>query len=429
MKHIPFYLLSVSLLTLAGCSDNDSTPIAPIKEKTYSGVSELEVFYNDKPMMGKTAVFAQEDNKALVKVFSEFDLSQLSEFGLSGKLPAPGIIPGSPHFNINTDVKNNGSSWEFSGSSENDFCTYKYTGYATPDNFKLYISDAALKNGGMSPAIWKPAPIKKGDDGSISSTPFYIDWEYRPIKEIDINLSPIIEALTVIPVIPVYDNTAYMSVSQAIFEIVKGVAFLSDGNILISYISSVGGAAHLDQTAPNGFQYVMPTSNMLKFYVNPLSFFSFILENTSGSTPESEIDLNATGLWPAKDSQTKPDANSPTMENIKKFLASPTVQKILKSIMPQLLPMVAEGIPMAYNLSDNSLKIFIDTEMAVGIMTPIVKTLIEDNTTIELIKKYIASDPRLAALLPDVEKAIALLPKAIEQTTTFNIGFNLIPYE
>lgn len=106
MKHIPFYLLSVSLLTLAGCSDNDSTPIAPIKEKTYSGVSELEVFYNDKPMMGKTAVFAQEDNKALVKVFSEFDLSQLSEFGLSGKLPAPGIIPGSPHFNINTDVKN-----------------------------------------------------------------------------------------------------------------------------------------------------------------------------------------------------------------------------------------------------------------------------------------------------------------------------------
>ena len=228
---------------------------------------------------------------------------------------------------------------------------------------------------------------QKGDDGSISSTPFYIDWEYRPIKEIDINLSPIIEALTVIPVIPVYDNTAYMSVSQAIFEIVKGVAFLSDGNILISYISSVGGAAHLDQTAPNGFQYVMPTSDMLKFYVNPLSFFSFILENTSGSTPESEIDLNATGLWPAKDSQTKPDANSPTMENIKKFLASPTVQKILKSIMPQLLPMVAEGIPMAYNLSDNSLKIFIDTEMAVGIMTPIVKTLIEDNTTIELIKK------------------------------------------
>lgn len=33
MKHIPFYLLSVSLLTLAGCSDNDSTPIAPSRKR------------------------------------------------------------------------------------------------------------------------------------------------------------------------------------------------------------------------------------------------------------------------------------------------------------------------------------------------------------------------------------------------------------
>ena len=101
-----------------------------------------------------------------------------------------------------------------------------------------------------------------------------------------------------------------------------------------------------------------------------------------------------------------------------------------------MIPFVSEGIPLAYSvntavindsLSEN-LRIYVDTEMAVGILSSIITPVLEDNETIEAVKKYIGSNPAFAPLLPDMEKAITLLPAAIEHTTVFNFGLNLIPY-
>lgn len=430
MKYIYPTLMLLTMLPLTGCHDDDSSPVAQISNKTYTDSSGLELYYNGNKMPGKTVTFSQDGDKATVTAYSTFELSQLSGFGLSGKLPSPGIIPGSPRTIISTEVENTGEYWEFTGTGENDYCTFSYSGYASPEKLKLYISDAKLKSRGVNPPVWKPAPIEKNSDGTYKSLPIYSKWEYDPIPEVNINFSPVLSLISVAPVIPVYNGTAYMSVSEALHEILQAVAFLPDGNILFTYISEVGGAAHLAQNEPNGYQYVIAAPGLIKTYINPLSFFSFLLQTTSGSTPAKDVDLTMNGLFPSASASSSADLTGDT--TLTELLSSPLVQKILKSVLPQFLPLVSEGIPLAYSVSETptpSLKVFIDTEIAVKIMTAVLTPILEDNATIEAIKGYIAADPTLSPLLPDIEKALQLLTQALERTTSFNLGLNLVPYE
>lgn len=438
MKHIYTNIVILSLLPLAACSNDDSSsPLSPIKEKTYTDATGLELYYNGNKMPGKTVIFAQDGDKAIVKAYSTFNLSQISGFGLTGEIPSPGIIPGSPETSIQVSLRDTGQYWEFSGTGDETYCTYSYEGYASQDKLKLYISGAKLKSGGIAPSAWMPAPVEKNTDGSFKSLPVFADWQYDPISGVDFNLSPLLSAITVAPIIPAYNNTAYMSISEAIFESLKAMSFLPDGNILFTYISSVGGAYHLAQTYPNGYQYVIAAPGLIKLYVNPLSFFSFILQSTSGSTPESEVDLNAHGLWQAgSNNDNSATGNKSGMIAIKDIMTSPLGIKVMKNLMPQLLPMIPEGIPLVYSITEGqagstpqkSLKIYIDTEMAINILTAFITPILEDSSIIEALKLYISSDPTFAPLLPDLEKAISMLPQAIERTTVFNLGLSLIPY-
>lgn len=434
MKHLCTKLILLSLLPLAACSNDDkSTPLAPISNKSYTDSSGLELYYNGNKMPGKTVVFNQDGEKATITAYSVFDLSQISGFGLKGELPSPGIIPGSPKVSWDVDLKNNGNSWVFKGTGDDTYATYNYEGSVNGDNLKLNIRDAKLKTGGITPSAWAPSPIIKNNDGSYKSLPLYTEWQYDPLPDVDINFAPILDALVTAPVIPVYNNTAYMSISEAISEILKVVSFLPDGNILFTYISSVGGAERIAQSYANGYQYVIAAPGIVKVYVNPLSFFSFILQTTSGSTPASEVDLNATGLW-AVNNEKKEDSTSSNLAGIKELLSSPIVQKILKNIVPEVLPMVSEGIPFAYSITsgqseaEQNLKVFINTEMTVKIMTAILTPILEDSVTIEALKQYMQSSPLLSPLIPEIEKALTLLPNVFERTTTFNLGFNFIPY-
>lgn len=233
MRFLYVSLILTASCSLCACHNDMSEPIPPLSDITYDSSSGLQLFYNGEPMPGKTVTISQSGNNAHITAFSTFDLSQISGMGLSGKIPAPGVLPGSPKLELDTEIQNTGEYWEFSGTSQTAFCSFNYAGYADSNNLKLYITDAALKGAVISPQVWAPSPIKQNPDGTYSSLPFYIDWKYDPLPDVDINLSAFLEALATLPVIPVYNNTAYMSVSEALSEVVKTIAFRQDGNIII----------------------------------------------------------------------------------------------------------------------------------------------------------------------------------------------------
>lgn len=414
-------LLTLLPLTLIACQDESTKPSSPIADNTFDASSGLELYYNGVSMPGKTVKFSQTGNKAEITAYSRFDLSQLSALGLSGEVPAPGIVPGSPQLILSAVVVPSDGGWSFTGNSANEYCKFSYSGFATPDKLKLYISDATLSTP-ISPEVWRPAPLEKSENGSIKSSPFYIDWQYSPLPDVDIDFSGILSALTTLPVIPVYGNTAYMSVSQALSEVLQTVAFKSDGNIIFTYINDSFGATRIDQTQPNGYQYVIDSPSSVKLYVNPLSFFGLLLNNTSGGTPASDVDLNAHGLFPANGSNSSTDHTSGS------FINSEIGKQVLKSVMQVLLPQLATGIPLSFDIIGNELHLFIDTKTTLTLIQKIILPLLQDSPTVKAIIEYISSSPTLKPILPDLQKGFELLPKALEATNTMRLGFSFVPY-
>lgn len=419
MKYFSLSLLA--LVSLSACSHYDAPDLQPVKEKTYTG-DNLILYYNGVEMPNKSVAITQNGNQATAKLFSQFDLSQLSALGLSGEIEGPGVFPGEVTSTLNLDMKPDTEYWNFSGNGTNETCTFDYAGYVNNDKLAIFLSDVKLKSPGITPEIWKPAPIEMSD-GNYTSIPFYINWQYDPIPNVDFDLSPYLEALATLPIIPVYNNTAYMSISQAVSLMVQSVAFKDDGNIIISYISSTGGAARLAQTLPNRYMYSIESPDLIKLYINPTALFGMILVNTSTGTPADDIKIIGNGMYPSGNvTTTSPGA-------LEGLLKSDIFKKIAKTTLSVLLPECASGIPVAVAEKDEKLYLYIDTDMATALLQTIVTPLLSDSETIEAIVNYMENNPDLKPLLPQINKAMELIPQAIEQTNDFQLGLALVPYQ
>ena len=90
--------------------------------------------------------------------------------------------------------------------------------------------------------------------------------------------------------------------------------------------------------------------------------------------------------------------------------------------------MIADGIPAEYTLSQSGLDIYMNTEMAVTLLNKILLPLLQDDATVKALMSYISSDPDLAPLLPEIEKALPLIPEIFERTNRLEIGFSYLPY-
>ncbi len=419
------YILPLSLsclLTLGACSThNDDTPIQPIKEKTFDASTGLTIYYNDEVMPSKSVTITQDGDQGTARLFSTFDLSQLSGLGLTGTIPGPGVFPGSPETTLNFKMSQADEYWNFSGKGETDYCNFSYAGFANDKRVELYLKDVTLKTGGITPSVWKPAPITK-EGAKYTSLPFYIDWQYLPLEGVDIDLSPFLKALATLPIIPVYNNTAYMSLSQALSQVVKSVAFLPDGNIIVSYVNTAFGAAQLAQTPANRYQYVIESPQQVKLFIDPTSLLGMLLVQTSGGTPADEVTIIGDGMYPSGvESTAKPGL----LANI---MGSELGSKILKACLTEMAPMLSEGFPVAVKSSDSSLDLYIDTQMAATIVKNVFMPLLEDSKAVLSIKEYLSSVPEFAPLLPDLDKAFQALPDALANTTDFRLGFAFVPY-
>ncbi len=410
----------LAVVGLASCSNYEAPDLLPVKEKTFTG-DNLTLYYNGEPMPNKSVTLTQEGTKATAKLFAEFDLAQLSDFGLSGTIPAPGVFPGSPVTILDLDMTASGEYWNFIGSGSDAYCSYNYKGYANDERMALFLSEVKLKTPAITPAVWKPAPIKQAD-GVYTSLPFYINWEYLPIPDVDIDLSPYLEALTTLPIIPVYNNTAYMSVSQAVSLLLQSVAFSDDGSLIISYVSSVGGASRLAQTLPNRFMYLPVSQQKVNLYLNPTALFGMLLMAGSSGTPVEDVKIIGNGIYPSGHvTEVEPGV-------MEKILKSEMAKKIAAATLKVILPKLADGLPFDISMKNDELHFCLDNAVAMQLFQEIVSPLIADSESMKAIESYIQSKPNLKPLLPLLEKAMQLLPQALERTNKLEIGLAFIPY-
>ena len=378
------------------CSDDNDAPAPKLEQKTFTGFTNLEIYYCGQLDPGHTAVIVPgKDGEAALTVYSTFDLSQLEIKGLEGNVPTAGLFPGTPECVIPLKLSAGDGCWEFSGKYETDYATTTYSGNFTDTKLTLNLPDVKLKNTSLAETILTPTPLKKNDKGlGYASTPFHIVWEIKPLPNVSIDLEDILETLVTLPCIPVYHDTAYSSIAQLLSQSLQTVALLDNGNVIIRYYGSGNGATVLLTTQGPTLQYLPVSAGHMKLYPNAEALAALLLASNPGGITVP----------------TLPEA----------------LQPIGESFLKQLLPMLAEGIPMVYSPTATGLEIYFDPAVGSAILANLLKTVESDPVILAKVKELLAADPELSKYLPQLEQLLEQLPQIVARTTRLELGLSFV---
>ncbi len=409
--YLPLCLLS-GLMLLTACSD-DEPSVSPLPEKTYTGTSALNLEYNDAPMSGKSVTYTQTGDKANLVMSSTVSLGEISPaLKELPPVPGPGVLPGTPVLTLPVNLSADGGKYEFAGTGETDFVTYSYSGDVNADVLDFEFKDVRLKNQRLANTVWVPAPTEKATSAlGYKSLPLHIVWECSlpfPLEGFDGTIQDALILMATLPIIPAYNNTAYMSLVQVIGNALKTVAFRPDGNAVVTYLQSNNGAAQFAQAPICMIQYLPLTDTMMKLFINPTDLMGQILINSS-----SHPDLPANPFGKAGKS-TK--ASSPSIQD-------------MAQIISKLVPMLSEGIPMQYTLSATGLQLFLNTETLLPLLKGVVVPLLKDPIIQASIIEKISSNPALSHHLEMIKVLVAAFPDLLDSTTRIELGFNFLPYK
>lgn len=433
--YLPLSLcLLAGIILLPACSD-DEPSISPLPEKTYTGNAALKLEYNDAPMSGKSVTYTQSGNTANLVMNSSVSLEELSA-ALKGlpAIPGPGVLPGTPVLTLPVNLHADGGKYEFEGSGETDFVTYRYSGDVNADVLDFEFEDVRLKNQRLANTVWVPAPTEKETGGiGYKSLPLHIVWECSlpPILEgFDGTIQDALILMATLPIIPVYNNTAYMSLAQAIGSALKTVAFRPDGNAVVTYLQTNNGSAQFAQAPICMIQYLPLTDNILKLYINPTDLMGQILINSSR---HPDLPANPFGKAAKKETRTDPGSaasgnNTATEGTTVTEGSTPSLQDMMQ-IISKLAPMLSEGIPMQYDLTQTSLQLYLNTETLLPLLQGVIVPLLEDPIIQASIIEKISANPSLSGYLPVIKALVAAFPRLLATTTRIELGINLTAYK
>lgn len=409
-------LISVSAIALAfTASCSSDIPVFPhITETVYSGKT-LSLDYNGQEMPGKfIRLIPDRQNKAVLVCGSRIDLSQIPGMSLSGQIDAPGVLPGSPLLQIPITLvpdEDNGR-YTFSGSGETDFVIYDFSGNISTNGLELDFEKVRLKNLSLASSVWIPAPLKRSESNPLltESSPLHVIWDIDPVPglDLDIPVNSVIQLLLSTPFIPVKNNTAYSSPARLLTETLQTVAFNPDGNIPVRYMSTADGAAQMRTTTGNTLQYTVTGTSSLKLFINPLSAFSIYLTNRPGGN--------------GYDGDETITFSMPSSRHV-----SPGIQEQqYGNILPVISALLSSGIPLEFTRTSSTLDIYLDKEISEKILWQVILPLASDKTLSETLKASLASDPEIATILPEIQKALDYLPAIAQATRHFELGFSFL---
>ncbi len=393
-----------AIATLASCSNDDAT-ISPLPEKTYSGNTALRLEYNSSPMSGKSVTYIQNGDNANFEMGSTVSLEELSPaFKGIPPIPGPGVLPGTSMLSLPVKLQTDGSKYSFEGSGETEYVTYNYSGNVNADVMDFKFRNVLLKNQRLANSVWIPAPTERDATGlGYKSLPLHIIWECSlpPVFEgFDGTIQDALVLMATLPIIPAYNNTAYMSLVQIIGNALKTIAFRPDGNAVVTYLQSNNGAAQFTQAPICMIQYLPLNENMLKLFINLTDLMGQILINGSS---HPDLPPNPFG----RGNSTTPD---------------------IIPIISRLAPMISEGFPMQYTIDPTSLQIYFNTETLLPLLKGVVVPLLKDPAIQEMIIEKISENPALAGHLTLIKVLIAAFPELLDTTTRIELGFNFVPY-
>ena len=395
-KNLFYYLFAVicSVTLFTSCSDDDDEKMVnPVPQTTFTGENGLQLTYNGAPMPGKKVTFtpdATNAQKATLRLEGEFDLN-----GILGKaksaaaredvsMPtAPGVLPGSPVVTLPVDLTINGDKCSFAGTSETDYCTFSYKGEVSAGAMELALSEVKLKNAKLAGMTWKLKPYDKEDPNKID--PIYLVWEAEKKVFDFLPIEYVLKIALRMELIAVGANHK-VSAAEMLGTVLQDVTFMEDGNIVATYKDAANGGTEWTKSPVNLAQYVVENDNQIKVFLNPAAIIAAV--NNAGRAVD--------------------------------------VQTVIQQTIQMLYPMLVNGVPVAFEQTEDALSVYLNTELLLPLLKTLVVPLLSDEEVVAMLVELMKKDPDFSEMADLAEPMLKAFPEIIESTTKVEIGLNFV---
>lgn len=395
-KNLFYYLFAVicSVTLFTSCSDDDDEKMVnPVPQTTFTGENGLQLTYNGAPMPGKKVTFtpdATNAQKATLRLEGEFDLN-----GILGKaksaaaredvsMPtAPGVLPGSPVVTLPVDLTINGDKCSFAGTSETDYCTFSYKGEVSAGAMELALSEVKLKNAKLAGMTWKLKPYDKEDPNETDS--IYLVWEAEKKVFDFLPIESVLKLALRMKLIAAGADHK-VSATEMLGTVLQDVTFMEDGNIVATYKDAANGGTEWTKSPVNLAQYVVENDNQIKVFLNPAAIIAAV--NNAGRAVD--------------------------------------VQTVIQQTIQMLYPMLVNGVPVAFEQTEDALSVYLNTELLLPLLKTLVVPLLSDEEVVAMLVELMKKDPDFSEMADLAEPMLKAFPEIIESTTKVEIGLNFV---
>lgn len=395
-KNLFYYLFAVicSVTLFTSCSDDDDEKMVnPVPQTTFTGENGLQLTYNGAPMPGKKVTFtpdATNAQKATLRLEGEFDLN-----GILGKaksaaaredvsMPtAPGVLPGSPVVTLPVDLTINGDKCSFAGTSETDYCTFSYKGEVSAGAMELALSEVKLKNAKLAGMTWKLKPYDKEDPNETD--PIYLVWEAEKKVSDFLPIESVLKLALRMELIAAGADHK-VSATEMLGTVLQDVTFMEDGNIVATYKDAANGGTEWTKSPVNLAQYVVENDNQIKVFLNPAAIIAAV--NNAGRAVD--------------------------------------VQTVIQQTIQMLYPMLVNGVPVAFEQTEDALSVYLDTELLLPLLKTLVVPLLSDEEVVAMLVELMKKDPDFSEMADLAEPMLKAFPEIIKSTTKVEIGLNFV---
>lgn len=407
-SHILGLLLGPLLFTACDKDhDNKDPEMDRIQNKTYTGMNVLDLEYNDTDMAGKSAdVAVGSGDNVNLSFYSKVNLGSLNA-ALKDipEFDGPGVLPGTPRLDISVPVRRDGDDWDFDYSGQTDYVTYRVEGDFDNNRMECEFEDVRLKDQTFAGGSWKPVPVPRNP--LDAAQPFHIVWETSlPIQVpgLQNGIQDVLRLLVNAPLIPVYNGTAEMSLSQVIANGFKTLGMTADGCMPVTYLQTANGAATFANAPRTTFMYVPMSQYAVKVFVNPTDILTLVLLNNTNRDPN--IPDNPFG----KASRAEQGS----------------LLQMLLGMIKQLTPTLADGLPMACVRSGDSMSLYLSSEVLVPLLKKGFVPILSDPVIRGIVKDLVEHNTALASYSDAIMALYDALPALLDRTTKLEIGLNFV---
>lgn len=387
-------LLLCGLTFMTSCSDDDDKDLS-LEKTIYTQANGLRMTYSGSPMLGKTVEFtpAADYKTATLVLKSTLDLSDLPNVPdmLKQPIAGPGVIPGSPVTTLEVQLAGTADNATFAGTSENQYCTFSYSGSVSDEGLVFNVSDVKLKNKALC-GIWNLCPrIYDEDNGEVLSETAHIVWDSSAklnVLGMEMPMDTILKLLMVLPVIE--DGEENVDITTMLNKVLRNVDFKEDGNIVANYLDMENQLAGYTNSPLNMAQYVVNGSGNLLLFLNAQAIMYESAKADVKVRANSQIDLD----------------------------------NVLANVLSQLLPMFSEGIPLHYTMQSDALTVYIGGDILIPLLKNNVLPLLKNPAVLEALKNLVSSNPDLEGIAESLPAIVESVAEVIEGTTNIEIGLN-----